>query len=47
MDAIEKWAKRRGYTCVTLNVFERNARAKALYDSLGYGPETIHLRKDL
>ncbi len=47
MDAIEQWAKRRGYKWVTLNVFDRNARARAFYDSLGYQPETIHFRKDL
>jgi ribosomal protein S18 acetylase RimI-like enzyme len=47
MDAIEQWAKRRGYRHVTLNVFDRNARAKALYDSLGYQAETIHFRKNL
>lgn len=47
MDAIEQWAKRRAYRWVTLNVFDRNTRAKALYDSLGYEPETIHFRKDL
>ena len=47
MDAIEEWARRRGYTWVTLNVFDRNARARALYDGLGYEPETIHYRKAL
>ena len=47
MDAIEQWAGRRGYRHVTLNVFDRNARAKALYDSLGYERETIHYRKAL
>ena len=47
MDAIEQWAKRRGYRHVTLNVFDQNARAKALYDSLGYGVETVHYRKAL
>jgi ribosomal protein S18 acetylase RimI-like enzyme len=47
MDAIEQWAKRRAYRWVTLNVFDRNTRAKALYDSLGYEPETIQFRKDL
>jgi ribosomal protein S18 acetylase RimI-like enzyme len=47
MDAIEQWARRRGYTWVTLNVFDRNTRARALYDSLGYEPETIHYRKAL
>jgi len=47
MDAIEHWATRRGYRWVTLNVFDRNARARTFYDSLGYQPETIHFRKDL
>jgi ribosomal protein S18 acetylase RimI-like enzyme len=32
---------------VTLNVFDRNARAKSLYDSLGYEVETAHYRKAL
>jgi ribosomal protein S18 acetylase RimI-like enzyme len=47
MDAIEQWAMRRGYTWVTLNVFDGNARARALYDSLGYEIETVHYRKAL
>jgi ribosomal protein S18 acetylase RimI-like enzyme len=47
MDAVEQWAKRRGYGWVTLNVFDRNSRARALYDRLGYLPETIHYRKDV
>jgi ribosomal protein S18 acetylase RimI-like enzyme len=47
MDAIEEWARRRGYRHVTLNVFGRNARAKALYDGLGYEVETVHYRKAL
>ena len=47
MDAIEQWAGRRGYGWVTLNVFDRNSRAKALYDSLGYELETVAYRKAL
>jgi len=47
MDAVEQWAKRRGYTWVTLNVFDRNSRARAMYEKLGYLPETIHYRKAL
>jgi ribosomal protein S18 acetylase RimI-like enzyme len=47
MDAIEQWARRRGYRWVTLNVFDRNARAKALYSSLGYELEIVRFRKDL
>ena len=47
MEAIEQWARRRGYRHLTLNVFDRNTRAKALYDSLGYEVETVHYRKTL
>ena len=47
MDAIEQWARRRGYRLATLNVFDRNARARALYDSLGYEIETVRYRKAL
>lgn len=47
MDAIEQWAGRRGYGWVTLNVFDRNTRARALYDSLGYELETALYRKAL
>ena len=47
MEAIEQWARRRGYRHLTLNVFDRNTRAKALYDSLGYQVETVHYRKTL
>lgn len=47
MEAIEAWARMRGYGWVTLNVFERNARARALYEALAYEPETIRYRKAL
>lgn len=47
MQAIEHWAKGRGYACVTLNVFDGNTRAREMYDRLGYQPETIHYRKAL
>ena len=47
MDAIEEWARRRGYGWVALNVFDRNERARALYAALGYKAETIHYRKAL
>ena len=47
MEAIEQWARRRGYRQVTLNVFDRNTPAKALYDTLGYEVETVHYRKTL
>jgi GNAT superfamily N-acetyltransferase len=47
MDATEQWARERGYRRITLNVFERNARARAVYDRLGYAPETLHYIKQL
>jgi ribosomal protein S18 acetylase RimI-like enzyme len=47
MDAIEQWARGCGYGWVTLNVFDGNLRARALYDRLGYEAETIHYRKTL
>jgi ribosomal protein S18 acetylase RimI-like enzyme len=47
MTAAEAWAKERGLPFVTLNVFGVNARARALYERLGYRVETIKYRKDL
>jgi GNAT superfamily N-acetyltransferase len=40
MRAAEAWARERGYRKLTLNVFESNRKARALYDHLGYAPET-------
>ena len=47
MDAVETWARSWGSPWITLNVFDRNTRARGLYDRLGYEPETIHYRKAL
>jgi GNAT superfamily N-acetyltransferase len=47
MDNAEDWARSRGYGRVTLNVFATNAKAKGLYEHLGYQPETVHYLKDL
>jgi ribosomal protein S18 acetylase RimI-like enzyme len=47
MTAIEEWAAGRGYRAITLNVFERNDRARALYQRLGYQVETLHYLKPL
>jgi GNAT superfamily N-acetyltransferase len=43
----EAWARERGYRRLTLNVFEKNARARALYDRLGYTVETLRYVKAL
>lgn len=47
IDAAEGWARGRGYSNVTLNVFAQNARAAAVYDKLGYSAETVHYIKPL
>jgi GNAT superfamily N-acetyltransferase len=47
MTAAEEWAMTRGDHAITLNVFDGNAAARALYDRLGYQPETVHYRKGL
>jgi ribosomal protein S18 acetylase RimI-like enzyme len=47
VEAAERWARDRGYRHITLNVFARNERARALYERLGYQPETVHYFKHL
>ncbi len=45
MDAGEEWAASRGFRRVSLNVFERNRHARAVYEHLGYEPETMRYVK--
>jgi GNAT superfamily N-acetyltransferase len=47
MQGAEMWARTRGYTHVTLNVFAANTRAQGMYVHLGYHPETLHFTKRL
>ena len=47
MRAAEAWALGRGYRRLTLNVFDGNARARAVYLHLGYRPETVRYVKFL
>lgn len=47
MAAIEAWARGCGMGAVTLNVFDRNLAAQALYARLGYEREIVHYRKAL
>lgn len=47
IEAAETWARNRGYSNVTLNVFARNTRASAVYEKLGYSQETVHYIKPL
>jgi GNAT superfamily N-acetyltransferase len=45
--AAEAWARKRGHARLTLNVFERNARARRLYERLGFAAETLRYTKKL
>jgi GNAT superfamily N-acetyltransferase len=45
--AAEGWARERGYTTLTLNVFEGNTRARAVYEHFGYEVETLRYLKRL
>jgi GNAT superfamily N-acetyltransferase len=43
----EDWARGRGFSTMTLNVFDGNARARRVYERLGYSPETLRYIKAL
>jgi len=45
MRAAEAWARDEGYRKLTLTVFEENRDARAVYDHLGYTPETVRYVK--
>jgi GNAT superfamily N-acetyltransferase len=45
MRAAEGWARERGFRRLTLNVFDGNTRARAIYEHLGYRPETLRYVK--
>lgn len=47
MEEAERWARGMAYGAITLNVFDGNTRALALYERLGYRTETRHLWKAL
>jgi ribosomal protein S18 acetylase RimI-like enzyme len=47
MQQAETWAIAQGYQQLGLHVFADNAPALALYDTLGYGPQSIFLQKKL
>ena len=47
MRAAEDWARARGYTKLTLNVFEGNTRARTMYERFGYKVETVKYVKTL
>ena len=37
----EAWARERGLTLLTLNVFASNARARRFYEKAGWAPEML------
>jgi RimJ/RimL family protein N-acetyltransferase len=45
--AAEAWARERGYRKLTLTVFAGNESARAVYEHLGYAPETLRYLKVL
>jgi GNAT superfamily N-acetyltransferase len=47
LERAEAWARERGHRLMSLNVFLRNERARALYEQVGYKPETVRLVKSL
>ena len=47
LDAADAWARQLGYRKITLNVFERNTHARAVYDRVGYRAETMRYTKEI
>ena len=47
IEAAEAHARARGDPMITLNVFEGNAHARAVYERLGYAPEVVRYVKPL
>lgn len=47
MQAAEDWARDNGLPYLALNVFGLNTRARALYERLGYAPDTVKYLKVL
>jgi GNAT superfamily N-acetyltransferase len=43
----EEWARQRGHTLLTLNVFAANARARGFYERAGWTPEMLKYAKPL
>lgn len=47
MAKAETWAKDNGYQRLTLNVFDGNARARKLYEELGFGADIVKYVKEI
>ena len=47
VDYAEAWARKRGFSLLTLNVFDGNGRAQRLYEQHGFEPEVVKYVKPL
>jgi GNAT superfamily N-acetyltransferase len=47
MREAEAWARSRGHGKLTLNVFDGNRRARAIYEHFGFRPDTVRYLKPL
>lgn len=47
IEACEQWAKSRGLPVTMIGVLSGNARAKRIYETSGYAPYALRLRKTL
>ncbi len=47
LEAAEDWAREQKLQMLSLNVFAGNARARHVYERLGYTPETLRYVKPL
>lgn len=47
IEAGEAWARTQGYTLLSLNVFVRNSRARAVYEKVGFEADTLRYLKTL
>ena len=45
LSAAETWVRERGWRKLTLNVLETNARARAVYERVGFAPESLRYVK--
>ena len=47
MRAAEEWARAKGFSHLTLNVFAGNDKAREIYEHMGFRAETLHYVKTL
>jgi len=47
LEAAERWAKAQGFGWLTLSVFDRNSRARRIYERAGFGSDILRMVKPL